>query len=288
MQVRWAELELVVAIARAGSATAAARDLELSQSTVSRKIADLEARLGVKLFDRQAQRLVPTIEGAELVAAAERVEGTVHSTLRKIAGRETRPDGLVRVTAIAAIHRLIMGTYRAVLDDHPSLELELDTSYEPVRLHRGEADIAIRITPSPPEGLFGRKVARFAYALYRRRGDSTPGSVIGYPSPRGDLLSRDWLSKVVDTPRVRIRIGWDEAHVDAVREGLGVSQIPCMFGDADPQLERVPEAPIEWGDALWVLTHESIRRSARIRVVLEAVIGALEERRALIEGNATT
>ena len=286
MRVRWPELELVVAIARAGSATAAARELDVSQSTVSRRLADLEVRLGVRLFDRQAQRLVPTIDGAELVAAAETMEGTVHDALRRIAGRDGRPDGLVRVTAVTAIHRVLMDAYRSLLEEQPLLSLELDTSFHPLRLHRGEADIAVRISPSPPEGLFGRRVARFAYALYRRRGETTPRTVVGYPSPRGDVLTREWLRNVVEDPQVRIRIGWDDLHPDAVRAGLGVAQIPCMFGDADPLLERVPQAPLEWGDALWVLTHESLRTTARVRVVLDAVVDALNAARPLFEGEA--
>ncbi len=284
MRVRWPELELVLTIARAGSATAAARELEISQSTVSRRLADVEQRLGVRLFDRKAHRLVPTVEGAELVGAAEGIEGRVHSVLRRIAGREARPDGLVRVTALAPIHRMLLPTYRIILAEHDNLELTLDTSFEPLRLHRGEADIAIRITAAPPEGLFGRRVARFAYALYRARDGAESSSVIGFPPPRGDISTRDWIETVVEKPRVRVRIGWDELHADAVRHGLGVAQIPCMFGDADPSLVRVEQAPLEWGDSLWVLTHESLRHSARVRVVLDAILDALDSMRSLIEG----
>lgn len=285
MRVRWHELELVVAIARAGSATAAARELQISQSTVSRRLADLEARIGVRLFDRQAHRLVATVEGAELAAASESVEGTMHAALRRIAGREQRPDGLVRITAVIPVHRLLMAAYRSVLAEHQLLQLELDTRFEPLRLHRGEADIALRITPAPPEGLVGRRVARFAYALYRRRGDPTPSEFIGHPAPRGDLATRDWLTDIVAQPRVRVRIGWDELHADAVHAGLGAAQLPCMLGDLDPRLQRVPEAPVEWGDALWILTHESLRASARVRVVLDAIDAAVSTARPLIEGN---
>ncbi len=287
MQVRWHELELVVAIARAGSATAAAQQLGISQSTVSRHLADLETRVGARLFDRQAHRLIPTAEGAELVAATEQVESSVHATLRRIAGREQRPDGLVRITAHPVIHEMLVGTYHELLAAHARLELELDTQLAPLHVHRGEADIAVRITPAAPEGLFGRKVARFAYGLYRARGRPTPNTVIGYPPPRGDIAGRDWLSAVVVDPRVRIRIGADRLQATAVRAGIGVAQIPCMFGDIDPELERVPGAPIEWGDDLWVLTHQSLRNSARVRVVLDAVSEALVAERARLEGERT-
>ncbi|MCH9686867.1 MAG: LysR family transcriptional regulator [Deltaproteobacteria bacterium] len=284
MRVRWPELELVLAVARAGSATAAARELEISQSTVSRRLADVEQRLGVRLFDRKAHRLLPTVEGAELVAAAEGMEGNVQAVLRRIVGREARPDGLVRVTAIAPIHRMLLPTYRAILAEHDKLELTLDTRYEPLRLHRGEADIALRITAAPPEGLFGRRVARFAYGLYRARGAPVSSSVIGYPPPRGDISNREWIATAVAEPRVRLRIGWDELHADAVHHGLGIAQVACMFGDLDPGIERVPGAPVEWGDSLWALTHESLRDSARIRVVLDAMLEALDALRPLIEG----
>lgn len=284
MQVRWYELELVAAIASAGSATAAALLLGVSQSTVSRRLCELEARLGTTLFDRQGRNMVPTPEGAEVVAASKSVETTMNAALRRVVGRDQHPGGLVRITALAPIHALLMETYATALDGNPELELELDSKQELLSLHRGEAEIALRITTAPPEGLVGRRIARFAYALYRKRGEPTPSAVIGYPAPRGDLATQDWLQQLVPGARVRVRVESDRAQVEAVRAGLGVAQLACLFGDREPDLERVPDAPLEWGDWLWVLTHPSLRELGRIRVLLDLLYAALDALRPLVEG----
>ncbi|MGH1340176.1 MAG: LysR family transcriptional regulator [Nannocystales bacterium] len=284
MQVRWFELELVAAIGSAGSATAAAPLLGVSQSTVSRRLAELEARLGTKLFDRQGQCLVATPEGAEVVAASESVESTMNAALRRVVGRDRNPGGLVRITALASIHELLMATYATALEKNPELELELDSKLELLSLHRGEAEIALRITASPPEGLVGRRIARFAYGLYRRRDAPTPSDVIGFPPPRGDLAKQEWLRALVPEPRLRVRVESDRAQVEAVRSGLGIAQLPCLFGDGLPDLERVPGAPLEWGDWLWVLTHPSLREVARVRVLLDLLYETLERMRPRLEG----
>ncbi len=284
MSVRWHEVDLVVTIARAGSATAAATELGLSQSTVSRRLAGLESRLGVALFDRQAHRLVPTAEGAELVRAAEAVEGRMQDALRRIQGRDARPEGLVRVTALIPVLRIVLPGLVPTLRANPELRLELDHRFESVNIARGDADIAVRVSSSPPEGLYGRRVGRFAYALYRAKHQEPGDEVIAFPPPRGDLSEQSWLRSLIPEPRVRLRVGWDELHADAVKLGLGVAQLPCLVGDADPSVERVSGAPIEWGDDLWVLTHESLKQAARVRVVFDAIVDRLAVVRSSIEG----
>ena len=80
------------------------------------------------------------------------------------------------------------------------------------------------------------------------------------------------------------RVADDELQLDAVKAGLGAAQLLCLDADRDPALVRVPDAPVEFGEPLWVLTHPHLRQLARIRLVIDALAAGLAEHKALIEG----
>lgn len=282
--MRWADLELVFQISRQGSATAAAKSMGLSQSTVSRRLAGLERDLGIQLFERRGPQLTPTAAATALVAEAEPLEMRVTQALRRLQQDGDSPAEPVRLSTLRPLLGLLLPTLAELLRKHPDLVIHVDTRSSAANLGRAEADIALRATSSPPETLIGRKVARFAYGLYRQRGACHGEEVVGFPAPRGDILARDWLQGLFDEPSVRLRIDADELHANAAALGIGAAQVLCFVGDKHPQLERVPQAPIEWALDCWVLTHETLQNAPRVRLVFDAVVATMARLRPLIEG----
>src|SRR5258708_11848072 len=94
----WDDLRFFLAIARHGSLSAAAKDLHVAQSTVGRRLASLEASLGVRLLNRTPEGYVPTPAGHDVREQAERLEAEALSVERNVGGLDTRLAGLVRVT----------------------------------------------------------------------------------------------------------------------------------------------------------------------------------------------
>ncbi len=283
-QPRWDDLQLLLVVVRSGSALAASEELGLSQSTVSRRVAALEEQLGVRLFDRRGRRLEATSEAHALAQLSEQFDEDVGAAMRRVRSRARDLTGQVRISSVKPLLRLLLSRLHVLSVQHPQIELVLDTRSSLSNLHKKEADIVMRATSTPPETLVGRRIAKFAYGLYRPVGAAPSSRLVGYPPPRGDVGKASWLPEVVPNAKVALRIDDDELQQDAVRAGMGNAQLLCMAADADPTLERVPGAPLEWGEDLWVLTHPDLREMPRVRTVMDVLVDELSAQSDLIEG----
>jgi DNA-binding transcriptional LysR family regulator len=295
----WDDLRYVLAVARGGNHSAAARRLGINPSTVFRRLAALEQRLGTRLFDRQGGRHEPTAAGSDLLAAAERIEGEMDNLERRLAGRDLRLTGSVRVTAPDdMVEHLLVEPLSAFHQAYPEIMLEMAIDNRMLSLTKREADIALRPTSQPPETLVGRRVARVRSGVYGRgdRFAQASGMI-----PEADLGAHPW-------------VGWEEGglpsslgrwmgqHVPAeslvyransmlnifaaCRAGIGLALLPCFLGDRAGELRRVTPLPEDLSVDLWILTHPDIRRTARIRAVTDFLYRALSAERARLDGSA--
>ncbi|MEM9175809.1 MAG: LysR family transcriptional regulator [Myxococcota bacterium] len=145
MDISWDDAQTFLAVAEAGSISGGAKRLGLGQPTVSRRIALLEARLGVALFQRAQQGATVTEAGARLRPAAEQMARWAGEFGRIARGVESAPDGLVRIASPPALAVDFIAPLAAALQvDHPSLRVEILASVAHVDLVRGDADLAIR------------------------------------------------------------------------------------------------------------------------------------------------
>lgn len=152
MDISWDDVQLFLAVAETGSLSAAARRLKLGQPTVSRRLAQLEDRLGYELFRRQAQGVVLTDEGERILAPARRMAEWAGEITRAASRHETAPSGLVRVAAPPGVAFDFVAPFAAMLRErHPRIRLEVLSTVQYLDLHRGEADLALRMR-APPEG----------------------------------------------------------------------------------------------------------------------------------------
>jgi DNA-binding transcriptional LysR family regulator len=167
----WNDLRHILAVARHGSTVAAAKALHLSQSTVHRRLAELEKRIGRHVVIRHATGYRLTEFGNELLPLIKKVEETVAALERYLVAANDTPTGTVRVTCSESIgYRL---TQSPLLDTfhkrHPGLRVELILSDHFLDIGKGEADVAIRAGVPNEETLVGRKIADVPWALYCSR-----------------------------------------------------------------------------------------------------------------------
>ena len=296
----WNDLRYFLGVARTGSTLAAGRQLHVSQTTVARRVAALERALGVPLFEKRQAGYALTAAGAELVEHAEKVEASAAAFAQASAAHGRDLSGSVRITAedIYATG-LLSPLLRELHDQHPEIMIELDTGQEMRDLGKGEADVALRSSSKDqPAGLVGRALCKDDWTLYCSRDyaarHGAPASVEELKAHAivgggGGNLWRHyqlWLQQLGLEDQVAMHHANSTGLLSAVRSGFGVTVLPTIVADADPNLIRCIPPREEHGRVLWLLTHERIRRSPRVRAVIDFLyerlsrhIRELEEKR---------
>ena len=290
----WDDLRYLLAVARHGSLSAAARVLGVNHSTVLRRVTALEQAMGARLFDKLPGGYVLTAAGDEMQRVAQKMEEDLAAANRLLSGRDTRISGSLRVTTVDILTLYILPRHVAAFRRlHPELRVDLVAAEASLSLTRREADVAIRATSRPPENLFGRAVSGLAFAVY---GASSYLDRVG----GGDDLDRHpwvgldesfehtslahWMKRTVPAASIGYRVNSVAGAVEAVRAGIGLGLLPCGVVDRDPGFRRIGD-PVPEADAkLWLLTHEDLRHMGRVRAFLDFMADALTRERDLLEG----
>lgn len=297
----WNDLRLVLAITRAGSLTGAAQALGVNHSTAFRRLNQLEAQLGVRLFERLPAGLYQaTAAGEQMTRTAERIEAETAVLDRDLAGRDHRLTGQLRVTSSETLaHHLLTRELARFRRQHPGIVVELAVDNRILSLSRREADIALR-PARPKEGdLFGRKLADVGWALYgaadllgagvrlKKPADIADHPVIGWAADVSGIKAADWLADLVAPGKWVYRTNSLVNQLAAARAGIGLAILPCYLGDLDPGVRRLLPAPIaDLTRELWIVTHDDLKGTARIRAFFDIVGEGLAAQRALIAGSA--
>ena len=295
----WDDLRVFLAVARAGSLSGAARLLGVNHSTVFRRLGAFEKRLGVRLFDRLPSGYVRTLAGEEMQKAVEAIEEQVDTLERRVTGRDLALTGTLRVTTTDTIAMSFCPRHVAAFHAaYPGIVVELSASIERVSLSRRDADVAIRPTNSPPEALVGRRLARLAMAVYaavpagrktRKLPEFMSAEFWSAPWIAGDenlahLSASSWVAARVAPGAIVFRGNTMSVMREACRAGLGFALLPCYLGDSDAGLRRVGEPIAELAIDLWLLTHEDLRQTARVRAFMDFIAESIADDRDLIEG----
>lgn len=270
----WDHLRFVLALHRRGSFTAAAAELGVTHTTVGRRLRALEDQLGVRLFDRTPDGVTATPEGEDLVEVARGVEAELLAAERRLAGRDAALSGPLRVTLFDF---LLWGCADAIADFvslHPDIDLTLNANLDEVSLPRREADVAIRLTETPPETLLGRRIGALGFAPYASAAlVEQAGADAGYDAfpwiamdtrTEGAAHFDGWLN--ANAPNARIAARIDESAVlrrTAVQSGIGAHFLPTWEGDALPGVQRI--GPVTFTRGLWLLSHPAMRGNQRVR-----------------------
>lgn len=290
--MNWDDLRLVLAIAREGTLSGAARHLRVTHSTVFRRLGTIEEGLGVRLFERFRDGYSATPAGETVAALAARFADDFVALERRLSGQDLRPSGTVRITTTDTISAMLMRHVPALRAAHPEILLEITVSNAMANLTRREADVAIRPTPQPPETLVGRRVANIAHAVYcspsylsDHDGDPADLKWIGLDDTLATTVIGRWMRENIRDAQIGLRVDALPALKDAALAGVGLALLPCYLGDEESRLHRAP--PVSGPDvksALWLLTHSDLKRTARIRAVMDFLVIALGSERALLEG----
>lgn len=282
--MRWNDLEVLVAVAAAGSLSGAASALGVNHSTVFRRLNALERDLSARLFDRLPTGYLLTPTGERCLELARQAEEIIVSIEREIAGRDLEPSGVVRLTTAPNLARLVVpGAIAALRVSHPQILVEVSVGDSDYDLTRREADLALRATTQPPEHLIGQRLGELPWwvcSLRRKRS--------GLPQDPAGLSE----SSLIGADRALMRLGvfqWLESNYKEqivarandlstmaalARAGVGLALLPH---DQDEHgLRRLFQVP-GIASELWLLTHPDLRPVRRIRTVWEAISEAVRQ-----------
>jgi DNA-binding transcriptional LysR family regulator len=286
----WNALEAFLAVMRTGSLSGAARALNLAQPTVRRHIEALEAQWGAVLFTRTATGLAPTDAARDALALAEEMDASARALARRVSGPKQFVAGRVRVTCSLVLAREVLpGIVRSLQKKHPAVDIELSATNAVEDLRRRDADIAIRFMAPTQSSLVARKIGVIPIGLYGAKSYMlahgaptkltdlyTDHRLIG--SDRQQTMAQGLAAAGLDAARLRFAVRTDDdvAQLAMVRAGvgLGVCQVPLAAKDVT--LVRVLPA-LAFSLETWLVMHEDLRASPRIRAVFDHLGAALDQ-----------
>ena len=296
----WNDLRYFLAVADQGSTLAAGRSMRVSQTTVARRIAALEEALGHPLFEKRQAGYVLTPDGAALLGRARQVETAADDFTEASAALARDSSGTVRITTQEIFaNTLLAPMLRELHERHPEIVIELDTQQDLLDLGDGHADIALRSTAQePPSGMVGRRLCIDDWTLYcsreyaaihgvpRTRDDLTRHVIIGGGGGKLWLHYEAWLRSLGLEKQVAMHHSTSTGLLSGVRSGFGLAVLPCVIADADPDLIRCLPPRDGHGREMWLLTHERVRHTPRVRLAIDFLFERLMRHVRMLEERA--
>jgi len=283
----WSLYRSFLAILQAGSLSAAARALGLTQPTLARHVAALEEAVGLTLFTRSQQGLAPTEAALELKPYAEQLAATTAAMLRAASGQGQGIKGSVRVSASEIIgSQVLPAIFAGMRATHPALEIELVLSNAVENLLRRDADIAVRMVEPVHEALVVKRIGRVTVGLHAHRDylarAGTPRtlevlqkhSVIGFDRETPAIRAIRARLPGLEAVHFALRTDSDIAHLMAIKAGFGIGLCQTALARQDPNLVRVlPSVGLQLG--VWLAMHENLRSTPRCRAVFDGLAAGL-------------
>ncbi|RVU35876.1 LysR family transcriptional regulator [Hwanghaeella grinnelliae] len=276
----WDNYRYFLAVAREGTLSGAARALSVNHATVLRRLRSLEEQLQTSLFERRSDGYSLTSAGEEMLDHVARMEEESLALELLLAGQDVRLAGDVRVTTVDSLADAVLGPLLPFFtQEHPGITIELATDYQWANLSRREADIALRPSNNPGDAMVGRRVGLLKSGLYRS--PDLPGFDAASPdrvmdwrqapilAPDGriaETAAARWFNKESQSSRVVLRGTSFLILRKACLAGMGVTCLPHYLGEGLVRIESAPESTFT---DVWLLTHPELRKSARVRAVLD-------------------
>jgi DNA-binding transcriptional LysR family regulator len=295
----WDLLRYFLPVARLGSLTKAAEVLKTTQSTVSRRLGELESALGVVLFTRTPHGYDLTPEGSAFLVKAQGIEDQFVDLERALHGDAASESlgGTVRLaTAENLSTAILVPSLGALRSRHPGLAVELSTGVRSVSMMRREADLSLRLVRPTQNTLTVRKVGVQAHAVYaapsylseRGTPDGLEGlrdaDLIGWDDEFASLQMAVWLKEVTGDRPLMLATTSLAPQIVAVRCGLGLAVLPCFLGDTDPGMRRVVQPDEVFSQDLWLTLDPTLAKVPRVRAVADWVVETVAAKAGVLSG----
>ena len=274
----WDDMRFVLAVAEAGTVSAAARALGVNHATVLRRVAAFEERYNIRIFDKTAKGYAILDGRLRVIDAAREVETAIRSVAEVVQGTQAPLRGVVRVTSTDTFCHVVLPQMVATMQKSAQgLRIELISSNAHLDLSRLHADITVRPAVALDADLTGEVAAQMECDVYAHPGASRE-LWLGFSGAIERSRVATWMAAEVSPSWIT---GAGDSFVtlrELAAQGLGQAVLPCVLGDDDSRLERrrgiMPAMPVD----IWVASHSDLTDVPRIRAVRALLVEALAAR----------
>lgn len=283
--MNWDDYRVFLALAEAGSLLKAGQNLQVSHTTVLRRLNALEERLKVRLFDRHKTGYVLTASGETILQSALHLKDEIDGFERQVLGQDIRLSGEIKISTTDTIGFFwlppLIRKFKAL---YPEIVLNVDVDNRHKNLSKREADIVIPSMNRQPDYMVGRELRPIHIRLYGHRsyvetkGVNLIASDKDYKKFYFILLNESlshlpinqYILKRIEPKQVAVMASNFSALYHLCLQGLGLAALPYYVGEQAPDLCEVSEIPFSvHSNSIWILTHPDLKRSARIMAFME-------------------
>jgi DNA-binding transcriptional LysR family regulator len=301
----WDDLRFFLAVAAAGSLSAAARELAVNTTTVLRRIGNLEAALEARLFERLRSGYTLTQDGTRLLQSLEPVDTSLSSLQRDFQADSGAYGGVVRLSASDVVAGGLIGpAVPNFLKTAPDITLDIIT--DPSLSGPGGAprvmnvlrdvDIALRLARPTHGDMLARKLCDVAYGVYatpgyqakfgpiNSAGDLTGHQVVAFSEEERPLGPVWWLSRAEKNAKVVMRASSVATRLNAILGGEAVAALPCFIAHQQTGLVQLVGPELVGNLELWLLTRADLARLGHVRTVMDFLIQQVGEQTPALAG----
>jgi DNA-binding transcriptional LysR family regulator len=296
----WDYLRYIRALAIGGTLAKAGELLGVHQTTVLRRLDQMEESLGVQFFERSRDGLQLTPVGETAFREAERLAIEMENLERKLVGQDSAPVGKVRLAAEDAMMSGLLSPILAELvREFPDIELETLTDNDVANLSHREADLTLRPENKPQATLEGERIAAIESAVYgaarycrRHRNmdieNQPEGCLWIIPDETfSHLATGRWYRKHLKNASSFIRCNSLQSMHALAKAGAGLAVLPCYLGEGTRELRRLSD-PLEGESVdLWLHVNQDTQQMARVRIVMEYLVERLQALESQLEISST-
>lgn len=272
-----------------GTLAKAGEILGVHQTTVLRRLDQMEESLGVQFFERNQNGLQLTPVGEMAFREADRLATDMENLERKLVGQDGAPVGKVRIAAEdAMLDGLLSPILSELVREYPDIELEVLTDNDVANLSHREADLTLRPENKPQATLEGERIASVESAVYggatycrRNRNmdvENRPEECLWIVPDEtfSHLATGRWYRKHLKNVTSAIRCNSLQSMHSLARAGAGLAVLPCYLGESARELRRLSD-PLEGESVdLWLHVNQDTQQMARVRIVMEFLVDRLQ------------
>jgi DNA-binding transcriptional LysR family regulator len=283
--MNWDDYRVFLALAEAGSLLKAGQELQVSHTTVLRRLNSLEERLEVRLFERHKTGYVLTASGEKILNSALYLKDEIDLVERQVVGQDVRLSGEIKISTTDTIGFFWLPPFiKKFKKLYPDITLNVEVDNRHRNLSKREADIVLPSMNRQPDYMVGRELAPIHIRLYAHRSylsDKEEKKIKSDKSFKNFdfILLNENLSQLPMNQYILSRMDSKSVVATASNfsglyhlclEGLGVAALPFYVGEQAPELQVVGEIPFSvHSNSIWILTHPDLIRSARILAFME-------------------
>jgi len=280
----WTDLHTFLQIARKGTIVAAAERLGLDVTTVRRRLAALEAAVGIKLLMKNGRSLQLTADGQRIYSIASRMEELGNEIVHDATDAARELIGVVRISTMEGFGSLFLASRLSeFVSRHPRLSIQLVSSQHILNLADREADVSINMVCPQRGRLAVRKLAPYSVGLF---GSTRYLKAAGMPKSLRDLNDHTfityvddlisvppvrWLRDVIEKPKTRLTCTSIIAQFEATRAGAGLAMLPHFMAGSEKDLVRIMRAEINIVRHWWFVVHQDLQSVQRIRALIDFI-----------------